>query len=535
MKKFNLLALLLIILGAASAKAQVSIGTENDPHAGAILDLQSTAKGLLLPHVELQDLEILQVGGSSAEEDLTATGMIVYNISPNFCQGVYAWNGRQWRKLNKDYQVRASALNNLEITEPEENDAIVGGEAVTFEATPGNAKFYSWYLNDSLLATTPLPTFTTTAIREGVDHKMKVVLDDCLSLSSAEITFNAVKIFPTSMPTTGGVRWIRIYNGNDASPFPYAAIDQYVSYGLVAHFDGINNIGEGDKAHDFNAPAWKDLRNDFSIPRSTGDGQWLSNGFQALDDSTSFYSSFYPAIYPSGNASRTVEVIFRTPDELNMFVQKLDTEGGTRRLFLYGVLEGYGALYSVLYRGRTRTTCKSDSDEGWIFYPIAGNVYNMISCLSSTPALTTHSTINTVTSTYQIDMNDALTNSYINNTPAQIIERTGSLNTNASGFISIGENLSHSTFLSLRLYDRVLTATEIQHNAALDQMRYLAPPVVTIGDIPCTNVTVLSPRCLTCQVPSTTTTGTVKVNVFQSNGTTPILEPDSYEFTYTAP
>ncbi|MDR1591745.1 MAG: IPT/TIG domain-containing protein, partial [Prevotellaceae bacterium] len=47
----------------------------------------------------------------------------------------------------------------------------------------------------------------------------------------------------------------------------------------------------------------------------------------------------------------------------------------------------------------------------------------------------------------------------------------------------------------------VLTSDEIQHNAALDQKRYLAPPTVTINNNPCTNVTVLSPRIITCLAP----------------------------------
>ncbi|MDR1681960.1 MAG: hypothetical protein LBS25_01015, partial [Candidatus Symbiothrix sp.] len=213
MKKFNLLTLLLIILGAASAKAQVSISERNgssDPHAGAILDLQSNEKGLLLPHVELQNLDTLQVGDSKADEDLTAIGMIVYNISPNFCPGVYFWNGNQWRKAGKDYQVRATAPNNLVITAPANVDEIVGGEAVTFVVTaPGDAQFFSWYLNDSLLETTKSPIFTTTAIPAGENQKMKVELDDCLSLSSDEITFDAKSVYPASMSSNGG-DWIRI-------------------------------------------------------------------------------------------------------------------------------------------------------------------------------------------------------------------------------------------------------------------------------------------------------------------------------------
>jgi hypothetical protein len=409
-------------------------------------------------------------------------------------------------------------------------DAIVAGENVTFELTaaPDDARLYNWYVDGIYLATTTTPEYTSYFSLGS--HEMKVELDNCLSLTeSNSVSFSTQNVYPTSMPATGDdERWIRIYNGNDASPFPYAATSEYVQDGLVAHFDGINNIGEGDKAHDFNATAWKDLKNNFSIPRGAGAGQWLSNGFQALNGGQSFYNLTFPNTYPVGNASRTVEVIFKTPDSTNMF----EMRNGDRRLFLYGSIltgnDGVGKLFGVLYRGATRDVCTDGG--GWTFYHIAGNVNNLVSCLSSTPALTTHSTINTVTSTYANSMADTVeTNSYINNTKAYIIERGGSLDTDGNGFIFIGENLSYSTFLSVRLYDRVLTLAEIQHNAALDQKRYLAPPVVTIGDNPCTNVTVLSPRCLTCQVPEGTQ-GTVNVKVFQSDGTTEIL---TYEDVFT--
>ncbi|MDR1682434.1 MAG: hypothetical protein LBS25_03465, partial [Candidatus Symbiothrix sp.] len=301
MKKFIFLMLLLIILGAASVKAQVSIGTVNDPHAGAILDLQSNAKVLLLPHVELLDLEILQVGGSNAGEDLTATGMIVYNISPNFCEGVYFWNGSQWRKAGKDYQVKTTGSGGLTITSVPSNewDAIVAGENVTFKLTePVDALFYYWHLDNAYLATTTSPEYTSYFSLGN--HKMKVVFDNCLTLTeSNSVSFSTQNFSPASMSSsTGG--WIRIYNGNDDSPFPYAATSEYVSTGLVAHYDGINNQNINDKTHSSDATVWKDLSgNGYDVTLRQGhdaqtrqdavavtnissqcpNAQWDSNGF----------------------------------------------------------------------------------------------------------------------------------------------------------------------------------------------------------------------------------------------------------------
>jgi hypothetical protein len=102
------------------------------------------------------------------------------------------------------------------------------------------------------------------------------------------------------------------------------------------------------------------------------------------------------------------------------------------------------------------------------------------------------------------------------------------LNTPLSGNISIGRNLLGSTFLSVRLYDRVLQPAEIAKNAELDQKRYLTPPTVTIGGAPCTEVVVLSPHFLMCKVPASVTTGAKNVVI---NGN--ITYPEAYTYVST--
>jgi hypothetical protein len=109
-------------------------------------------------------------------------------------------------------------------------------------------------------------------------------------------------------------------------------------------------------------------------------------------------------------------------------------------------------------------------------------------------------------------MNDPLTNSYINNMPAMIASRTGALDT-GSDYVAIGSNLPYATFLSVRLYDRVLTPEEIEQNALLDQKRYLSPPTVTIDNKNCTEVVVLSPHFLMCKVPPGNILGPKEVRV----------------------
>ncbi|GHT76879.1 hypothetical protein FACS189463_2780 [Bacteroidia bacterium] len=100
MKKMNFLVLSLIVLSVTSVKAQVKIGADSDPHAGAILDLTSANdKGLLLPNVALQDEEILQVDGLARKgADASARGMVVYNTNAYALdgKGIYVWDGDKW-------------------------------------------------------------------------------------------------------------------------------------------------------------------------------------------------------------------------------------------------------------------------------------------------------------------------------------------------------------------------------------------------------------------------------------------------------
>jgi hypothetical protein len=52
------------------------------------------------------------------------------------------------------------------------------------------------------------------------------------------------------------------------------------------------------------------------------------------------------------------------------------------------------------------------------------------------------------------------------------------------------------------MYEHILTPAEIAQNAALDQLRYLTTPEVTIGGKPCTDVAVVSSTELRCTAPA---------------------------------
>jgi len=128
-KKLIILSLFLCI--SLIATSQITIGIDEEPLEGALLQLKSitvtgnnpnSTKGLLLPRVELDpvasvsgtmaqklvaSLKLILPSGASVDAE-QHTGLMVYNIADltvttgapfaetKICPGVYVWDGTQW-------------------------------------------------------------------------------------------------------------------------------------------------------------------------------------------------------------------------------------------------------------------------------------------------------------------------------------------------------------------------------------------------------------------------------------------------------
>jgi hypothetical protein len=107
-------AYLLTSLITIPAAAQVTIGGPTPPVQGAILDLNSTAKGgLILSNVALSNLEKIPTGvnlfpgiqaGVNDDSNSDFTGAVVYNTtyvnSQSIYPGLYVWDGEKWGWLS---------------------------------------------------------------------------------------------------------------------------------------------------------------------------------------------------------------------------------------------------------------------------------------------------------------------------------------------------------------------------------------------------------------------------------------------------
>lgn len=129
------LVLTLMVLGAASMNAQVTIGKDTVPHAGAVLDLRATNQGLKLPTVSLNpDLTefVLTENGTSTREN--AVGIVVYNTNLSVGAGLYTWNGSTWiRNGNTQHGIAGPSLT-----------ASVGYDTWTYPGTIG-----TWTIQNS--------------------------------------------------------------------------------------------------------------------------------------------------------------------------------------------------------------------------------------------------------------------------------------------------------------------------------------------------------------------------------------------------
>ena len=139
MKKILFVMLSLLLWSAANVQAQVTIGSNANPHPGAALDIQSS-KGLKLPVVAIFNANILELAGDA--DKATAVGIMVYNTNASMVdgrgEGVYVWNGSKWMFVAVS---SGAAVPVTQISVSPSGTSVTSGQTQPFTATvsPGNA------------------------------------------------------------------------------------------------------------------------------------------------------------------------------------------------------------------------------------------------------------------------------------------------------------------------------------------------------------------------------------------------------------
>jgi uncharacterized protein (TIGR02145 family) len=149
--------LALVFFFCANLHAQVTIGGLEEPKAGAILDLNSTAKGgLILSNVPIEDLGKIPTGidrfpgivaNTNDEINPDFKGAIVYNTNSQWGVGVYLWNGTNWTPLGEDCRALTSAdliLSPSSIIETTVGTAITFSVSSCLSARCSEGEEYIW-------------------------------------------------------------------------------------------------------------------------------------------------------------------------------------------------------------------------------------------------------------------------------------------------------------------------------------------------------------------------------------------------------
>ncbi|MDH6308539.1 hypothetical protein M2451_000850 [Dysgonomonas sp. PFB1-18] len=101
MRRLLTVIITLLLAGTFDIQAQVTIGADQKPHDGAVLDIVSDGKkGLLLPRVLLTSVtDWRPLNGTSVD------GMLIYNTNTSSDnnlsgKGIYIWFNNRWYILN---------------------------------------------------------------------------------------------------------------------------------------------------------------------------------------------------------------------------------------------------------------------------------------------------------------------------------------------------------------------------------------------------------------------------------------------------
>ena len=132
---------LLIFFYGIKSSAQVGINTTT-PQPGAILDIESSDKGMLVPRVDIANLNTIAPITGGATESL-----LVYNTNTTTGRGFHFWTGSQWFPIYSDDWKSAGNIG----TNPA-NDYIGTADNVNLSFRTNNTLCYSMGTDGTLLA-----------------------------------------------------------------------------------------------------------------------------------------------------------------------------------------------------------------------------------------------------------------------------------------------------------------------------------------------------------------------------------------------
>ena len=211
MKKVFFLMFALLLISAASVKSQVTMGSLDAPHPGAVLDLKNTDSstlGLKLPLVALDaDPAVFVLEGieeSDAAGKASASGMVVYNTADVQCgPGIYYWDGGKWNPTRGCPEPKICDIPELP-GEIEFSESAVNLNGTFTASVPYVAGVtYTWSLPSGLTGSSPTNEIEITGEAAGIyaAGEISVTASNDCGTSEASSSITAVTV---SEPFTQG-------------------------------------------------------------------------------------------------------------------------------------------------------------------------------------------------------------------------------------------------------------------------------------------------------------------------------------------
>lgn len=260
-KKLVKITLLCLSVSVLPINAQVTIGLDEKPANGALLqmkemggvtnEVENSTKGMMFPRVKLTVKDKLYPMLANADGTTPAdnyntpakveamdklhVGLTVYNTNSSvpFKKGLYTWNGTEWKDYGGDIQAQNGISNNAL------NQSIELGGALTKSTTITQGA-------NSL-------TFDagTSAFAVSTANNSFVVKDEGVAIGGATKSNAILKLDATDKGLV--LPRVELANGTDYTTVPVAAADK----GLVVYHTGNTNLDEG--IYSWNGIAWNQL------------------------------------------------------------------------------------------------------------------------------------------------------------------------------------------------------------------------------------------------------------------------------------
>jgi hypothetical protein len=293
--------------------------------------------------------------------------------------------------------------------------------------------------------------------------------------------------------------------------FPHVNTGEYVQNGLIAYYDGINNVGTG--LHDDNSTIWKDLSgmgNDVTIKYTDGDwaettidtpaeiSGWTCNGFEFPNNV--FFKRDVVAGLPVENANYSVEIVL-TPSNSGTFkTDGLVGWGKAREFFESNKIrfhDGKNKFRNYWWDCDLDFEINDINGARQMSITYDNNIGRKVYAEGGTATILASHVDNKCEPTHK----DPATGINKNTTPGEplYIGHTGH-------FFNDANEWANGTLIhSIRIYDRPLTTTDITTNYNVDKARYISPSaspmVVKIGSEPCKCLTIISATEIRCILP----------------------------------